>query len=138
MLSLQTHHVYSTLKQCGKGCFNVKYMWCVCKGVSIWYPLLKQGKELTEDVIHHASKLIPGIVDLQYPHHLHGINIPSMNYHRIKGEIIQVYKIPHGEDESLKALFDVLSTSIARGHKFKKKKSFVKNKVPKHLFRYRR
>ena len=48
-----------------------------------------------------------------------------------------VYKILHGEDESLKALFHVNSTSITRGHKFKIKKTFVKNKVHKHFFSMR-
>ena len=46
----------------------------------------------------------------------------------------QVYKILHGEDESLKALFNVDSTSVTRGHKFKLKKPLVKNKVCKHFF----
>ena len=38
--------------------------------------------------------------------------------------MIQVYKILHGEDELLNVLFNVDSTSIVRGHKFKLKKSF--------------
>ena len=60
-----------------------------------------------------------------------------MKYHWIRGDIVQVYKILHGEDESLKALFNVDSTSITRGHKFKLKKPFVKNKVRNHLFNIR-
>ena len=51
--------------------------------------------------------------------------------------MIQVYKILCGEDESLKALFHVDSTSITRGRKFKLKKPFVENKVRKHFFSIR-
>ena len=48
--------------------------------------------------------------------------------------MIQVYKILHSVDESLKTLFNVDSTSITRGHKCELKKPFVKNKVCKHFF----
>ena len=57
-----------------------------------------------------------------------------MKYRRIRGGMIQVYKIPLGEDESLKALFQVDSTGITTGHKFKLKKPFVKNRLSKHFF----
>ena len=77
---------------------------------------------------------MPGISNFSYPDRLRAIDIPNMKYRRIRGDMIQVYKILHGEDESLKALFNVDSTSIARGHKFKLKKPFVKNKVNKHFF----
>ena len=62
-----------------------------------------------------------------------------MKYRRIRGDMIQIYKILHGEDESLKALFNDDSTSITRGHKFKfkLKKQFLKNKVRKHFFSMR-
>ena len=53
---------------------------------------------------------------------------------RIKGDMIQVYKILHGEDDSLKALFNVDSTSVTRRHAFKLKKAFVKNKVRECFF----
>ena len=46
--------------------------------------------------------------------------------------MIQVYKILHSEDESLKALFNI--DTITRGHKCTLKKPFVKNKVQKHFF----
>ena len=48
--------------------------------------------------------------------------------------MIQVYKVLHGQEESLKALLNVDSTSITRRHKFKLKKPFVKNKVRKYSF----
>ena len=56
-----------------------------------------------------------------------------MKYCGIRGDTIQVYKILHVGDESLKALFNVDSTSVTKGHKFTLKKPFVKNKVHKHF-----
>ena len=48
--------------------------------------------------------------------------------------MIQVYKILHRKDESLKALLNVDRTSITRKLKFKLNKPYVKNNVHKHLF----
>ena len=48
--------------------------------------------------------------------------------------MIQVYKILHDQDDSLKALLNVDSTSVTRRHKFKLKKPFVKNKVRERFF----
>ena len=102
--------------------------------VSIWYPLQKKDKELIENVLHRASKLIPGISNFSYTDRLRAIDIPRMKYRRIRGGMIQVYKILHGENESLKALFQVDSTGITRGNKFKLKKPFAKNRLSKHFF----
>ena len=87
--------------------------------LSIWYSLLKKEKELIENVLRRASKVIPGILNFSYADRFRAINIPSIKYRRI-----QVYKILHSEDESPRALLIVDSTSIARGQKFKLKKPF--------------
>ena len=94
-------------------------------------------KELVENVLRRASKFIPRISNFSYLDRLRAINTPSMKYGRVRGDMIQVYKILHCEDESLKAFFHVDSTSIARRHKFKLKKPFVKNKVRKHFLSIR-
>ena len=104
--------------------------YCVC----IWYPLLKKDKELIENILCCSSKLIPRISNFSYPDHLCAIDIPSMKYCWIRGDMIQVHKILHSKDESLKAFFSVDSTIIARGHKFKLRKPFNKNKVYKDFF----
>ena len=75
--------------------------------------------------------------NMSYADCLHAINVPSTKYRQIRDDMIEVYKIFHGEDESLKVLFDVDSASITREHKFKIKKPFVKNKVRKHFFSMR-
>ena len=64
--------------------------------VSIWYSLLKRNEELIENVLPRESKLIPGISNFLYPDRLRPINMPSMKYHQIRGDMIHVYKIRHG------------------------------------------
>ena len=101
--------------------------------VSTWHQPLRKDEELIEKVLCPASKLIHKILNLSYADHLHAIDISSMKCGKIRGDMIQVYNF-HGEDESLKALFDINSTSITGGHKFKIKRPFVKNKIHKHFF----
>ena len=104
----------------------------------LWYPLLKQDKELTENVLGRASKLILEISNFSYPYRLCVIDIPNIKYCRVRSDttddMIQVCKVLHRQDESIKALLNVDSTSITRGHKFELNKPFVKNKVRKHFF----
>ena len=97
----------------------------------IRYTLLEKDEELIENVFRRASKLIPGISNFLYVNGLRGIDIPSVKYRRIRDDMVQVYKILHGEDESLKAFFNVNSTSIRDN--FKLTKALVKNKVCKHF-----
>ena len=66
--------------------------------VFIWYPLLKKDEELIENVLRSASKLICGISNFSYADGLCAINIPNVKYRWIRGDMIQVYKIFHGED----------------------------------------
>ena len=71
-------------------------------------------QDLIENALRRTSKLIPGVSNLSYVDRLRAIDIPSIKCRRIRGNVIQVYKILHGEDESLKALFDVDSIFITR------------------------
>ena len=100
----------------------------------LWYPLLNVDEELNENVLRRESKLITRISIFLYPDRLRSVDIPSMKYRRIRGDMIQVFKILHGEDILLKVLCKVDSTSITRMHKFKLKKPLAKNKVHKHFF----
>ena len=56
--------------------------------VSIWYPLLIKDEELIENVLRRASKLIPGISNSSDADCLCAIDIPSMKYRRIRGDMI--------------------------------------------------
>ena len=83
--------------------------------VSVWYPLLK-NEVLIENVLRGAINLIPRISNFSYADHICPIDIPSMKYCRIRGDMISVYQILHSEDQLLKALFNADNTSITRNH----------------------
>ena len=64
---------------------------------AIWSPRLKKDNNLIEGVLRRATKLIPGMKDLDYSERLKKINIPSMKYRRERGDMIEVYKFIHGK-----------------------------------------
>ena len=75
--------------------------------VSIWYPLLKKDEELIENILHQATKIISGLYDKPYKECLAAIKVPSMRYHRMRDDIKLVYKILHGDNQSLRDLFKI-------------------------------
>ena len=86
--------------------------------ISNWYPLLKKDEELIENVLRRATKLIPGLYDKPYKKRFATIKVPSMRYCRIRGDMILVYKLLRGDNQSLRALF-MINESRIRGHNFK-------------------
>ena len=81
--------------------------------ISIWYPLLKKDGELVENVLRRATKLIPGLYDKPYKERLAAIKVPSMRYRRMRSDMILVYKILCGGNQSLRDLF-MISESRTR------------------------
>ena len=65
-------------------------------GNTVWYPHLEKDKKLIENVLRMATKIIPGMKDLQYEERLRVTGIPSMVYRRIRGEMIETLKFTHG------------------------------------------
>ena len=97
-------------------------------GAPIWSPHLIKYKELVENVQRRATKFIPGMYDLSYPERLRILKLPTLAYRRIRGDMIQVYKMlcadpkEGGYDESLPNFL-----SIGSNH------SYSLNKHPKYL-----
>ena len=105
--------------------------------VTVWYPLLKKDEDLIENVLRRASKMLPRLSNLTYEERLAKIEIPSMKYRRMRGDMIMVYKVLNGYEPSLEHLFAVDNNSITRGHNFKLKKPPFKTTIRQHFFNNR-
>ena len=100
---------------------------------AIWSPRLKKDNNLIEGVLRRATKLIPGMKDLDYSERLKKINIPSMKYRRERGDMIEVYKFVHGEYD-MPPPFTLENDKRTRGHTFKIKKIRVNTSLRQGFF----
>ena len=46
-----------------------------------------------ESVQRRATKQLPGMKKLSYPERLKSLNLPTLSYRRIRGDMIELYKI---------------------------------------------
>ena len=59
----------------------------------VWNPHLVKHIESIESVQRRATKMIPEIKNFTYPERLKIFNLPSLAYRRIRGDMIEIYKI---------------------------------------------
>ena len=107
-------------------------------GSVVWSPRFINDQKRIEAVQRRATKLAPNVADLSYPQRLRYLGIPSLQYRRIRADMIQVYKIMHGIDRIDSGLFfEESNTSRTRGHRFKISKVRCKTSFRKAVFSQR-
>jgi len=62
-------------------------------GNIIWYPFLKRQSAAIERVQRRSTKLIPELKHLSYTERLAALRLPSLKTRRIRGDLIQTFKI---------------------------------------------
>ncbi len=63
----------------------------------IWAPHLKKHTEALENVQRQATKMLPELRDLSYPDRLCRLKLPTLAYRRLRGDMIELYKILSGK-----------------------------------------
>jgi len=88
--------------------------------VQSWNPSLVRDKFLLEQVQRRATKLISSISELPYEQRLVRLGLTTLELRRIRGDLIQVFKIVHGFDKLVFNDFFTLSHNTrTRGHGLK-------------------
>ena len=64
--------------------------------VQVWSPKLLKDVDKLEKVQRRATKLVPEISDLPYETRLQILGLPSLKERRIRGDMIEVFKILNG------------------------------------------
>jgi len=76
--------------------------------------------EALENVQKKATKLITSLKHKPYEERLRILNLPTLKFRRIRGNMIEVYKILTGKYDSLiSPHFPLSSSSVTRGNSFK-------------------
>ena len=72
---------------------------------------------MLENVQRRATKSIPGLSNLSYEERLRKINIPTLAYRRIRGDMIETYKILSEKyDPEVSNFINLRGDSNTRGH----------------------
>lgn len=59
----------------------------------VWTPYHKKDIKLLEDVQRRGTRQIPGMSHLSYPERLHKLKLPSLRFRRLRGDMIETYKL---------------------------------------------
>jgi len=102
-------------------------------GHTITYPRYEKDKKLLEGVQRRATKIIIELKDKEYPDRLKALKLPSMQYRRDRGDMIETYKFTHGKYTSTYPFTNDEDKS-RRGHSLKLKKGRFYTNVRKHFF----
>ena len=63
--------------------------------MAVWHPYKIKHKIALENIQGRATKELPGVRDLSYIERLKLLKLPTLAYRRLRGDMIEVYKIIH-------------------------------------------
>ena len=93
---------------------------------------------MIEAVQRRFTRLIPGMVGLSYEERLKRLGLYSLEFRRMRGNLIETYKIIKGLDKlDAGKMFPMLGESRTRGHSLRIKGRSFKTEVRKKLFTQR-
>ena len=107
-------------------------------GNVIWHPRFQLDKTEIEKVHRRATQLIPTLRHEPYEARLRSLKLPSLDYRRRRGDMLQVFRILNGLDRLDPQLFFKLSKQTrTRGHCQKLYKDHSRLELRKHVFSQR-
>ena len=103
-------------------------------GNVIWSPHLKRQSILVERVQRRATKLVPECKDMSYTQRLEYLKLYSLKGRRIRGDLIQLYKIFQNLDDIDKDIIPMATYEGTRNQGNKLAKRYSKTNIRKHTF----
>ena len=88
-------------------------------GQAVWSPYHIGDIRRLESVQRNATRRVNGLKGKSYSERLHLINLPTLRFRRLRGDMIETYKIIHQLYDPLVSPQLSLSARTSRGHQFK-------------------
>ena len=106
--------------------------------VQAWSPHLRKDIDMLERVQHRATKLIEGYQHFSYKERLRKTGLISLEKRRVRGDLIQTFKIVKGYDKlDYRNFFEISKGGKTRGHSIKLVKKRCNGDIRKHFFSQR-
>ena len=104
-------------------------------GNLIWCPYLKRQSAAIERVQRRATKILPACKDMTYTERMNYLNLPSLKARRLRGDLIEMYKIYNGlTDIKLENHFTPSKSNITRNKQGKLFKNRARTNTRKFTF----
>ena len=105
-------------------------------GNSVWNPFLRKHIDLIEGVQRSFTRRLVKVQKLSYEKRLKKLKLPSLEYRRFRGDLIEVFKITHDlyDPSTINHLLPLFDNNRTRGHKFKLKKIACKSRLVQNFF----
>ena len=94
---------------------------CLEYANAVWCPYTRKLIDLVESVQRHFTNRIAHMKDLNYNDRLKALKLPSLEYRRFRGDLIEMFKICRKRYDPVTTnnLFDFVSeNNITRNHGF--------------------
>ena len=106
-------------------------------GSNIWSVIYKKEAIQIENVQRRATKLVKNISHLSYTERLKYLGLPSLQYRRLRADMVETYKILNDVDHVQHEKIFPIRTSNTRGHKHKIFKKNCRLNIRKYSFSQR-
>ncbi|KAK3101483.1 hypothetical protein FSP39_003928 [Pinctada imbricata] len=106
-------------------------------GSNIWSVIYKKEAISIENVQRRATKLLTNLKDLSYCDRLKHLGLPTLEYRRLRSDMVETYKIMNNLDHVNKEKIFPLNTNITRGHNKRIYKKYSRTNVRKFSFTQR-
>ena len=106
--------------------------------VQFWSPYLNKDIELLERVQRRATKMIPSMRNMTYENRLQMLRLPTLESRRLRGEMIEVFKILKGFDNvDSRQFFKLSDIGITRNNGLKLQVKRFRTNIAKNFFTYK-
>ena len=106
-------------------------------GVVVWSPQYQHDIDAVEAVHRRATRMVPVLRHLDYESRLKVLNLPTLTYRCLRGDVIDVYKYWHGIFTFSHDMFNQDLYEGTRGHSLKLFKDRSKRELRRHFFSQR-
>ena len=108
-------------------------------GSVVWHPRFKKDIDILESVQHRATRLVPALRKMSYEERLKMLNLPSLVYRRLRGDLIEVFKYLHGYyNVTVEGFLSLVAPGMpTRGHSMKLLKKQCRTEARTNFFSFR-
>ena len=96
---------------------------------AVWCPYKRMHIDIIEKIQRHYTKRVEGMKDMSYSERLEAMRLPSLEFRRLRGDLIETFKMTHNlYDPITTSSLLTLSQSNTRNNSYKLTKPRVKSR----------